>query len=150
MPYCSATLISVTSACADGGSATRAAAQTAISHAGNRQARAVRMSFVPECERRDDAAGDSRRAAETASRALVESRQHEFTVAQRLGRRKASVGGPEHHIEKLVACLVHRDLSLQKSRGVKIDVLAHRAHCARVGAKLDHRQDRVPDDVALA
>ena len=38
---------------------------------------------------------------------------------------------------------------LQQARDVHVDVLRHGAHGARVGAQLDHRQDRVADDVAL-
>ena len=41
------------------------------------------------------------------------------------------------------------DLALQQARGVDVDVLAHQPHGARVGADLDHRQDRVADHVAL-
>ena len=41
-------------------------------------------------------------------------------------------------------------LLAQQAGDVDVDVLAHGAHRARVGAQLDHRQDRVADDVALA
>src|SRR5437763_43176 len=81
---------------------------------------------------------------------LVEARQHELTMTQRLGGGEAAVGGAEHALEELVARLVHVELLARDARDVHVDVLRHGAYGARIGAKLDHRQDRVADDVALA
>src|SRR6202163_2072734 len=89
-------------------------------------------------------------AAKTASGTFVEARHHEFAVAERFRSGEASVDGAEHHVDELVAGLVHGDFALQEARGIDVDVLAHRAHRARVGGDLDHRQYRIADDIALA
>src|SRR5438876_8057470 len=83
-------------------------------------------------------------------RALVEAGQHEFAVAQRLGSRQPSVRRAKHHVEKLVAGFAHRDIALKQPRDVDVNVLAHRAHRAWVGAQLDDGQDRIADDIALS
>jgi hypothetical protein len=59
------------------------------------------------------------------------------------------VGRAQHHVEQRVARLVRGHLLAQQARDVDVDVLAHGAQGARVRAELDHRQDRVADDVAL-
>src|ERR1700724_1800377 len=89
-------------------------------------------------------------AAKEASGTFVEARHHEFAVAERFRGGEASVDGAEHHVDELVARLVHRDFALQESRGIDVDVLAHRAHRARIGGDLDHRQYRIAEDIALA
>src|SRR5258708_34809244 len=83
------------------------------------------------------------------SGALVKARQHELAVSQRLGGGEAAVGGAEHALEQLVARLVGTHFLAQQSRDGDVDVLAHGAHRARVGAQLDHRQDRVAGPAAL-
>ncbi len=70
-------------------------------------------------------------------------------MAERLGRGEPAVGGAEHHLEQLVAGLIHVDLAPRDAGDVDIDVLGHQAHGARIGADLDDRQDRIADDVAL-
>src|SRR6202162_1728053 len=87
--------------------------------------------------------------AKNASSTCVEARHHEFAVAERFRGGEASVDGAEHHVDELVAFLVHSTLPLQESRGIDVDVLAHRAHRTRVGGDLDHRQYRIADDIAL-
>src|SRR5712691_7880171 len=89
-------------------------------------------------------------AARSSSGALVEPRQHELAVAERLGGGEPPARRAEHALEELVAGLVGRHLAAQQARHVDVDVLAHRAHRTRIGAQLDHREDRVADDVALA
>src|SRR5204863_5185975 len=57
-------------------------------------------------------------AADPSSSALIQPRQHEFAMAERLGRRQPPVGGAKHALEQAVARLVEVDLALQKPRGV--------------------------------
>src|SRR5258706_11990571 len=64
------------------------------------------------------------------SSALVEPRQHELPMAERLGGGEAAVGGAEHALEQLVARLVGRHLPAEQPRHVDVDVLGHGAHGA--------------------
>src|SRR5881227_3791151 len=105
MPYCCATLISLISA--------RAACADSMSDAVNKAAVNERCICLS---------------------AFIKARQHEFAMPQRFRGGETSVRRAEHHVEQLVARLVHRDLALQESRRVDIDVLAHRAHGARICA----------------
>src|SRR5688572_11171343 len=82
-------------------------------------------------------------------RALVEARQHELAMAQGFRGGEPAVAGTQHDLDQLIAGLLEVLLPLQQSRAVVVDVFGHRAHGARIGAKLDHRNDRVADDVAL-
>src|SRR5207302_913231 len=88
-------------------------------------------------------------SATTESGAFIKPRQHELAVAECLGRGESAVGGAEHHVEQLIARLAHRELPLQESGRVDIDVLAHRSHSTRIGANLDHREDGIADNVPL-
>src|SRR6478672_6124527 len=65
--------------------------------------------------------------------ALIQPRQHELAMAQRLGGGEASVGGAEQALEQLVAGLVGRQLFSQQAGDVDVDMLGHRPHGARVG-----------------
>src|SRR2546422_907482 len=76
-------------------------------------------------------------SATTESRALIKPRQHELAVPECFGRGEPAIGGAEHHVEQLIARVAHRELPLQEPGRVDIDVLAHRAHGARIGANLD-------------
>src|SRR5262249_23404036 len=84
------------------------------------------------------------------SRAAIKLRQHEVAVAERLGGGEAAVGGAQDHVDQGVAGLFKRHLAAQDAGHVEVDVLRHGAHRARIAGDLDHRQDRVADDVALA
>src|SRR5690349_12059817 len=100
MPYCCATLISAISARTPNGRTARNSAAAAAA-----RANATRMG-PPE---------SVNPAIIGASGALVEARQHELAVTERLGRRQPAVRGAKHHVDQLVAGLVHRDLALQKA-----------------------------------
>src|SRR5712691_1668133 len=84
------------------------------------------------------------------SSAAVKLGHHELAVAQRLGGGEASIGRAHDHVDQRVAGVVERHLAPQDAGHVEIDVLGHGADGARIAADLDHRQDRVADDVALA
>src|SRR3989337_3448782 len=86
----------------------------------------------------------------STSGALVEPCQDELAMSERFGRGQPAVGRAEHAVEQFVAGLVRGELFSQQAGDVDVDVLRHRAHGARIGAQLDHRQDRVADHVALA
>src|SRR6185295_19094656 len=131
MPYCCATLISASSADTAGDSRTSA-------NSGARRNQDLAMELLNG--RRARSIGRRGRAIERGWRvrspnlcALVEASQHKFAVAERLGGGEPAFDGAEHHVEKLVARVAHRELPLQQAARVDVDVLAHRAHRARVG-----------------
>src|SRR5512134_1266436 len=82
-------------------------------------------------------------ARDACSGTLVEPGEHELAMPERFRRGEPAVGGAEHALEELVAGLVGGQFLAQQPRDVHVDVLAHRAHCARIGAQLDHGKDRV-------
>src|SRR5882762_6807547 len=84
------------------------------------------------------------------SGAFVQASEDELAMSERFCSGEPAVRGTEHHLEKLVARLVHVDLLARDARHVDVDVLGHEAHGARIGADLDHGQDGIADDVALA
>src|SRR5689334_21093059 len=103
MPYWRDTWISLTSACAAGRIASDNAAATNV-RADLVLARTRVLAVIsppPSCFCE-------------ASGALVEARQNEFAVAERLGRGEAPVRRAEHHVEQLVARLVPRHFALQQ------------------------------------
>src|SRR5690349_4956327 len=156
MPYCLATLISDNSA--------RASDDSTTKNASSDHDTAWWTSFLCTSPSRSDtsiiSAGDPRHALGAAtgrdpkeprarSRAFVKTRQHELAVPERFRCGEPPVYRAKHHRQQLVACFVHRHLALQQPRHVEVDVLAHRPHRPRIRAQLDHRQDRVADDIAL-
>src|SRR5438034_6659719 len=165
MPYCCATLISAISAKA-GGALARASAAT---KAKRRQSPWQWNMRIPAWTKKpnDDTAIIGARGPllsmpcpdprvkrspreGLASSAFVESGQHEFAVSQGFGGRQTAIGSAEHHVQELVADLVHGDFTLQQPAGVDVDMLGHGAHGPRIGADLDHRKNRIADDVALS
>src|SRR5438445_634710 len=84
------------------------------------------------------------------SGALVQAREDELAMAERLRSGEPAVRGTQHHLEELVARLVHVDLAARDAGHVDVDVFGHQAHRARIGADLDDGQDGIADDVALA
>src|SRR3546814_8845063 len=71
------------------------------------------------------------------------------SVLQRLGGGEPAVAGSERDVDQRIARLIEIHLAAQDAGDVEIDVLAHLARRLRVGGQLDHRLDRVADDVAL-
>src|SRR6185312_17425865 len=143
MPYWRDTWMSLISACATG----------TVAHDSTAAAKVNPDVMLPKARLRAVIVVSSSlvgwRFRKAVSRAFIKPRHDEFAVAERLGGGKSAVHGAEHHVEELVARLVHRHLALQQAARVEIDVLAHRAHRARIRAQLDDRQDRIADDVAL-
>src|SRR3970040_1684677 len=85
-----------------------------------------------------------------ALRTLVEPGHHELPVTQRFRGREPPVARAQHHFDQFVARLVEILLALQQPGTVVVNVLGHGANRARIGAELDHGQDRIADDVSLA
>src|SRR3970282_368612 len=56
---------------------------------------------------------------------LVQPRQHELAMTERLGRGEPPVVGAEHALEQLVARLIGRELFSQEPRNVAVVVSAH-------------------------
>src|SRR5467141_1424163 len=83
------------------------------------------------------------------SGAFVQTREDELAMSERFRGGEPALRGTQHHLEELVARLVHVDLTAGYAGYVDVDVFGHEAHRARVGAELDHGQDRVADHVAL-
>src|SRR5882762_2822167 len=83
----------------------------------------------------------------TYSGAFVQAREDELAVSQRLRGGEPAVRRSEHHLDELVARLVHVDLLARDSGHVDVDMLGHQAHRARIGAQLDHGQDRIADHI---
>src|SRR5256884_774377 len=81
----------------------------------------------------------------TYSGAFVQAREDELAMAERFCGGEPAVRGAQHHLEELVARLVHVDLTARDAGHVDVDVLRHEAHGARIGAELDHGQDRIAD-----
>src|SRR6266446_3688165 len=63
-----------------------------------------------------------------ASGAAIKLGQHEFAMAERLGRRQPPVRGARDHVDQHVAGFGDRDLATDDSGDVEIDMLRH---CAR-------------------
>src|SRR6266568_783391 len=84
------------------------------------------------------------------SGAFVQSREDELAMPESLRGGEPAVRRAEHHLEELVARLIHVDLLARDAGHVDVDVFGHEAHRARIGADLDDRQDGIADDVALA
>jgi predicted DNA-binding protein with PD1-like motif len=93
--------------------------------------------------------GRVRLRAPRRSGAPIELGHDELAMAERLGGGQAPARGADHHIDQRVARFVDRHVAAQDAGHVDVDVLAHGAQRARVGADLDDRQDRVADDVPL-
>ena len=70
-------------------------------------------------------------------------------MLQRLRGRQAPVAGTQRDVDQGVAGLVEVHLAAQDAGAVEVDVLAHLPRRLRIGGQLDHRLDRVADDVAL-
>src|SRR6266480_2895833 len=83
------------------------------------------------------------------SGAFVQAREDELAVSEGFCGGETAVRRAEHHLEELVARLVHVDLTARDAGHVHIDVFGHEAHRARIGAELDHGQDRIADHVTL-
>src|SRR6266516_950146 len=83
------------------------------------------------------------------SGAFVQAREDELAVSEGFCGGETAVRRAEHHLEELVARLVHVDLLARDAGHVHIDVFGHEAHRARIGAELDHGQDRIADHVTL-
>src|SRR6266571_9000894 len=84
------------------------------------------------------------------SGAFVQSREDELAMPESLRGGEPAVRRTEHHLEELVARLVHVDLLARDAGHVDVDVFGHEAHRARIGAELDHGQDRIADHIALS
>src|SRR3954463_7962223 len=137
MPYCCATLISLISARAAGIATSKMAASN-VAHRAVVRRRPV-INVIAETSLRVAAAAEASwgRIAAMPLGALIQPREYELAVAKRLGGGEASVCRPKHHVEEFVAGFIHRDLALQQARRVDVDVLAHRAHGARIRTDLD-------------
>ena len=72
------------------------------------------------------------------------------TMAERLGRGEAAIAGAAGDLDQGIPRLVEGHLAAQDAGDVEVDVLAHGPRGARVGRELDHGNDGVADDVALA
>src|SRR5258706_11260382 len=77
-----------------------------------------------------------------ASGAAIKLGQHEFAMAERLGRRQPPVRGARDHVDQHVAGFGDRDLAPNDSGNIEIDVLRHGARRLRIAGELDHREDR--------
>src|SRR5256884_3112004 len=84
------------------------------------------------------------------SGAFVQAREDELAMAERFRSGEPAVRGAQHHLEELVARLVHVDLTAGDAGNVDVDMFGHQAHRSRIGADLDDREDGIADDVALA
>src|SRR5882672_1082240 len=85
-----------------------------------------------------------------ASGAAIKLGQHEFAMAERFRCRQPPVRRARDHVDQHVAGFGDRDLAPDDAGDVEIDMLRHRARRLRIAAELDHREDRIADDIALA
>src|SRR3990170_2112625 len=84
------------------------------------------------------------------SRGPVQPGEDELPVAEHLGGRPAAARRRHDEILRQVGGLVERHVLGDDARHIEVDVLRHGRRGPGVGGQLEHRHDRVADDVALA
>src|SRR5699024_11189869 len=82
--------------------------------------------------------------------ATVKLCKHELTVTKRFSCGQATVAGCQHRFDQRVASSIEIHLTPQDARNIEVDMFGHRPYCAWVGRELDHRFDRITDNIALS